>query len=221
MLNYTHRVYWQGVLAIPNTQRNHLKNKEITMRHWMIVVLSLCGTTQAVAQNELTTASLWGDYSLNNRATLYLASAETADTGHATITTTKVETPVYEERYFTANKVHQYLGIGSILAAGATVLAPKPGVDPVTNEAESSTHETLAKTAAGLGVAAVITGMLFHWDDFNLSDGAKDPDNLHVMLTTAGTLGYLAAVSAAPDSGHAGVGGIGAIAMAIGIKMNW
>lgn len=182
------------------------------MRYWMIVVLSLCGTTQALAQDELTTASLWGDYSHNNRATLYLASAETADNQRITTTTSKMDAPVYEERYFTANKVHQYLGIGSILAAGGTLLAPKE---------ENGLHENLAKTATALGIGAVVTGLLFHWDDFNLSDGVKDPDNLHVMLTTAGTLGYLAAVSAAPDSGHAGLGGIGAIAMAIGIKMNW
>lgn len=190
------------------------------MRFWMIVVLSLCGTAPAFAQDELTTGSLWGDYALDNRATLYLASTEGDAQMGSTSVMVKTEKPVYEERYFTANNIHKYLGIGSIAAAAATVLAPKPGVDPVTNEAESSAHETLAKTAAGLGVAAVVTGLLFHWDDFNLSDGVKDPDNLHVMLTTAGTLGYLAAASAAPDS-HAGFGAGGAIAMAVGIKMNW
>ncbi len=190
------------------------------MKYWMIVALSLCGAAPAFAQDELMTNSLWGDYALNHHATLYLASTETsAETnaaGNAKAGTTavmnKTEKPAYEERYFTANKVHQYLGIGSILAAGGTLLAPKE---------EDGAHETLARTAAGLGVAAIVTGLLFHWDDFNLSDGVKDTDNLHVMLTTAGTLGYLAAVSAAPDSGHAGFGGLGAIAMAIGIKMNW
>lgn len=192
------------------------------MRYWMIVLLSLCGAVPAFAQEELMTGSLWGNYALDNSSKFYLASSETSAEGSAKASTTmtKAEKPVYEERWFTANKAHQYLGIGSIAAAAATVLAPKPAVDPVTNEAESSAHETLAKTAAGLGVAAVVTGLLFHWDDFDLSDGIGDPDNLHATLTTLGTLGYLAAVSEAPDN-HAGFGAAGAIAMAVGIKLNW
>lgn len=181
------------------------------MRYWMIVALSLFGTVPAFAQDELNKGSLWGDYALDNSATLYLASADTtspAGKGERE----KAGKPAYEERYFTANNVHKYLGLGSIIAAGSTLLAPKE---------EDGAHEALAQTAAALGVGAIVTGLLFHWDDFDLSDGFKDPDNLHVMLTTAGTLGYLAAVNAAPDGGHAGLGGIGAVAMAIGIKMNW
>jgi hypothetical protein len=178
----------------------------------MIVVLSLCGTLPAFAQDALVTGSLWGDYALDNSATLYLASAEGDAKANPAAATTKSDKPAYEERYFTANTVHKYLGIGSIAAAGATLLAPKE---------EDGAHEALARTAAGLGVAAVITGLLFHWDDFDLSNGVSDPDNLHATLTTLGTLGYLVAVSEAPDSGHAGFGGVGAIAMAVGIKMNW
>ena len=182
------------------------------MRLWMIALLSLCATTPALAQEELTTGSLWGDYSLNHHTALWLASADTNAGSTPALAAGRADNPADEERYFTANKIHQYLGIGSILAAGGTLLAPKE---------ENGLHENLAKTATALGIGAVVTGLLYHWDDFSLSDGMKDPDNLHLMLTTAGTLGYLAAVSAAPDSGHAGLGGVGAIAMAIGIKMNW
>ncbi len=182
------------------------------MRYWTIVVLSLCGSAPAFAQEDVWAGSLRGDYTLDNGATLYLASAEDDAQASQAAAMAKINTPAYEERYFTANNIHKYLGIGSIAAAAGTLIAPK---------GEDGAHEALAKTAAGLGVAAIVTGLLFHWDDFNLSDGAKDPDNLHVMLTTAGALGYLAAVSAAPDGGHAGFGGAGAIAMAIGIKLNW
>ena len=183
------------------------------MKHWMIVALSLCVSVPAFAQDEdePLTGSLWGDYALDHRATLYLASAEEDDKA-ATGSAAKEPKPVYEERIFTANKVHKYLGIGSIAAATGALISPKE---------EDGAHEALARTAAGLGVAAVVTGLIFHWDDFDLSDGMGDPDNLHVMLTTAGTLGYLAAVSEAPESGHAGFGGGGYVAMAIGIKMNW
>lgn len=182
------------------------------MRYWMIIALSLCGSVPAYAQDEQLTGSLWGDYALDNSATLYLAAAEGDARSSSTSAMTKAEKPAYEERLFTANNLHKYLGIGSIAAAAGTVITPKE---------EDGAHEALARTAAGLGVAAVVTGLLFHWDDFDLSDGAGDPDNLHVMLTTLGTLGYLAAVSEAPEEGHAGFGGVGAIAMAIGIKMNW
>lgn len=182
------------------------------MRYWMIVVLSLCGSAPALAQDDLlSTGSVWGGYALDSNATLYLASAEGSDKASASAMT-KEPRAEYEKRLFTANNIHKYLGVGSIAAAGATLLAPKE---------EDGAHEALARTAAGLGVAAVITGLIFHWDDFDLSDGMGDPDNLHVMLTTAGTLGYLMAVSEAPDSGHAGFGAGGAIAMAVGIKMNW
>ncbi len=208
------RLHWQR--NWPRTTATHYKHNQdketITMKYWMIVALSLCSTAPAFAQDDLATGSLWGDYALDNSSTLYLASAEGDAKASTTSTINKTEKPAYEERYFTANNIHKYLGIGSIAAAAGTLLAPKE---------ENGAHEMLARTAAGLGVAAVVTGLLFHWDDFDLGDGVKDPDNLHVMLTTAGTLGYLAAVSAAPDSGHAGFGGIGAIAMAIGIKMNW
>ena len=186
------------------------------MKHWMIAALLLCGGVPAYAQDELLTGSLWGDYALDHSATLYLASAETGAEGDGKAgsgsSITKEAKPVYEERLFTANNVHKYLGIGSIAAAAGTLITPKE---------EDGAHEALARTAAGLGVAAVVTGLIFHWDDFDLSDGVSDPDNLHVMLTTAGTLGYLAAVSEAPDEGHAGFGGAGAVAMAIGIKVNW
>lgn len=190
------------------------------MKYWMIVALSLCGTAPAFAQDELMTGSLWGDYALDKSSTLYLASADHDTQASSTSAVDKRETPAYEERYFTANKVHKYFGIGSLVAAVATVLAPKPDKADV-DAGKSSIHENLGQTAAALGVGAIVTGLLFHWDDFNLSDGIKDPDNLHIMLTTAGTLGYLAAVNQAPDGGHAGFGAAGAVAMAIGIKMNW
>ena len=117
----------------------------------------------------------------------------------------------YRDRMFTANKLHKYLGIGSIGAAGLTLLMPKE---------EDGTHEAFGKAAAALGVGALITGAIFHRDDINFSNGFKDPDNLHILLTTLGSLGFLNAASEAPDS-HAGSGIVGGLSMAVGIKMVW
>jgi len=122
------------------------------------------------------------------------------------------EKKTFKSRWLTANKVHKYFGIGSIGAAGLTLLAPK---------AEDGAHEQLANAAAALGGAAIVTGLAFHWDDIKLSNGFSDPDNLHMLLTTLGTLGYAKAVDDAPGSQHAGYGGVGAASMALGIKMVW
>lgn len=122
------------------------------------------------------------------------------------------ETPA-KDRIFTTNKLHQYLGIGSIALAGLTILAPKEDGD--------SLHHELGQGAAVLGGAAVASGLIFHWEDFDLRKGFRDPDNLHMLLTTLGTLGYALAVSDAPESDHAAYGAIGAASMLMGIKLVW
>ena len=127
----------------------------------------------------------------------------------------------FKERMFTANKIHKYLGIGSIAAAGLTLLTPPENEGNTSENVDGGIHETFARTATGLGIGAVLTGLLFHWDDITLSNGIKDPDNIHATLATLGTLGYLKAVNEAPDSSHSGYGAMGAISMAIGIKMVW
>jgi len=141
---------------------------------------------------------------------LVLASA--ADVTQGATSEIPVTVKPYKDRWLTSNKVHKYLGIGSIGAAILTGLAPK---------AEGGAHEQLANVAAGLGGAAILTGFTFHWDDIKLSNGFSDPDNLHMLLTTLGTLGYVKAVDEAPGSQHAGYGGAGAASMALGIKLVW
>ena len=122
----------------------------------------------------------------------------------------------YKDRWFTLNKTHQYLGIGSIALASLAVLAPKPAKDE-----HGSTHQELAEGAAVLGGLAVATGIGFHYDDLKLSRGFKDPDNLHALLATLGAIGFFLAVDEAPDSGHAGVGAISGLAMLTAVKITW
>ncbi len=123
--------------------------------------------------------------------------------------------------WLTGNKLHQYLGIGSLLAAGlAAVTAPESEDGGSTNDSKGF-HHYAGWTAAGLAGAAVGTGLVFHLDDIRLRDGFLDPDNLHALLGILATTAYFVAVTSAPDTSHAGMGIAGAAAMLISIKLAW
>ena len=123
----------------------------------------------------------------------------------------------FKEPWFTGNKVHQYLGIGSLALAALTVVVPKPPQDNLS----SGSHRALAEGAAALGGAAIVSGLTFHYKDLSLHHFAKNPDNWHALLGTLGTLGYLAAISAAPEDSHSTYGIAGAAAMLTAIKITW
>lgn len=118
----------------------------------------------------------------------------------------------YEDRLFTGNTIHKYLGIGSIAAAVLTALSPKE---------EDGPHEYFAKTSAVLGVGAVATGLGFHYEDIGMDGGLKDPDNLHALWAGLGAAGIAYAAAIGPDSPHQTFGSVGAIAMIIGVKYTW
>jgi hypothetical protein len=120
-----------------------------------------------------------------------------------------IQTPV-DAPWYHRNNVHKYLGLGSIAAAAIAIVAPKK---------EDGPHEQFAKLSAGLGVAAVGTGLYSHWDD--LSWEWSNPDTKHATLGTIGALGFLLAVARGGEGGHAGAGAIGAIAMLSAIKITW
>ncbi len=135
----------------------------------------------------------------------------------------------FEESYFTANKMHMYLGLGSLLAAGLTGLsAPDGGEGAVVTTQQPSTntaHYYFANAAAALGGAAIVSGLLLHFDDIEMD--ALDPDTLHMVLTILGTAGYVYAIGKAPkiiggnSNGHASAGIAGAALMATGIYFEW
>ena len=128
-----------------------------------------------------------------------------------------------ENDWFTPNKIHKYLGLGSVGLAALAILAPKPGDENNTSgeKSEGGIHHDLAVAATALGAAAVATGFAFHYKDIDLSKGFKDPDNLHMLLGTAAELAFLVAVSQAPNSGHVAPGVLGAVAMVTAIKIEW
>lgn len=118
----------------------------------------------------------------------------------------------FEEPLFTGNKFHKYFGIGALAAVGLAIIAPKE---------EDGLHEYAAKTAAVLGGAAATSGLIYHWDDFHFEDGMGDPDNLHFLLGTLGTIGMFYAAAKGPEAPHAGVGALAGISMGIAVKITW
>lgn len=115
-------------------------------------------------------------------------------------------------RWFTKNKLHQYLGIGSLGAATLAVLSPKE---------EGGAHEHFAEGAVALGSLAVLSGLAFHYEDLSVRNGTRNPDNWHALLGMLGALGFAAAVGEAPESGHSGVGIAGYASMIAAIKLTW
>lgn len=118
----------------------------------------------------------------------------------------------FEEPLFNGNKFHKYFGIGALAMVGVAILAPKE---------EDGLHEYAAKGAALLGGAAATSGLIYHWDDFHFEDGLADPDNLHFLLGTLGTIGMFYAAAKGPEAPHAGVGALAGISMGVAVKITW
>jgi hypothetical protein len=137
----------------------------------------------------------------------------------------------FEPPLITASKVHQYLGLGTIVMAGLTAAtAPGEGCESncsTTNQPRQTngTHARLAKATVAMAEAAILTGLITHWDDFHLADGIRDPDNLHILLgvTGAGLMAW--AVNRSKSStvpiSHAGIAELGALGMLAAIKITW
>ena len=70
------------------------------------------------------------------------------------------------------------------------------------------------------------SGLIIHWDDFNLEDGWKDPDNQHIVLGVSGAalLAYAVNKSMNVSQGsvsHAGIAELGALGMLVAVKLTW
>ncbi|MBV1888793.1 MAG: hypothetical protein KUG67_00925 [Proteobacteria bacterium] len=118
----------------------------------------------------------------------------------------------FEESYWTPNKIHKYVGLAALSLVGVAMVAPKE---------EDGLHESSAKAAALLGGLAVAGGLYVHWDDVDFSEGFSDPDNLHALFAGLGAVALLFAAAEGPDGGHAGVGAVGALSMAVAVKITW
>ncbi|RME83881.1 MAG: hypothetical protein D6771_05215 [Zetaproteobacteria bacterium] len=139
----------------------------------------------------------------------------------------------FHESWFTANKLHMYLGLGSLLAgaiAGATAPEAPEGVAVPPSQRKSATnttHHYAAKAAVGLGAAAVLTGLVLHWDDLVNGEGLLDPDRMHAILGTLATVGFALTLSKGPkrigdpSNGHSTLGFLGGALMLGAIAYEW
>ncbi len=168
----------------------------------------------------LTTSMAWASGPDPARTPLQLALNGAA--GEASGAVTGGADADWQEPWFTANKTHKYLGLGSLLLAGLTVLtAPDDEDEGAGGGSDDSLHQGLANGALALGVGAVATGLAFHFDDIKFANGLGDPDNLHALLGIVGTTGYALAVANGGEGGHAAAGIVGALSMATAIKIEW
>lgn len=176
-------------------------------------LLALTGTS-ATHAGSLNLNLPAGDAATFASQPLTLAAADTGMTsaaGESTFAFTK-DNEGFEEPWLSGSKAHQYLGLGALALVALAAVSPKE---------EDSAHEYFAVSATTLAAAAATTGLIYHWDDFDFSDGFTDPDNLHVLLGALGTLAMVAAVSEAPEAGHAGPGILGGVAMGVAVKITW
>jgi hypothetical protein len=157
----------------------------------------------------------------------YLLAANEGDAVKEQVDT--VPAAEFKPPLMSGRKAHQYLGLGTVALAGLTMLtAPDNGEGVSPNQprqTSGTTHTRLARATAAMAVATVVTGLMYHWDDFHLEDGFADPDNQHAMLAATGALLMLYAVhksatSPVPTS-HAGTAELGAAAMLVAIKLTW
>jgi len=126
----------------------------------------------------------------------------------------------WHEPWLTGNKAHEYMGLGSLILAGLTV-ATAPNSEAANGTKNDSTHRALANGALALGLGAVTTGFIYHYDDIHWDNGITDPDNLHMILGLLGTAGYAIAIANGGKGGHSTAGIIGAASMVGAIKLEW
>jgi hypothetical protein len=136
----------------------------------------------------------------------------------------------FEPSLFTGTNVHKYLGLGTIVGAALTaVTAPGEGCETNcaanTPRERNGTHAKLARATVAMATAAVITGVLAHWDDLSFEDGF-DRDKIHAILGVTGALVMAKAVNksagvATGTASHAAQAELGALLMVTAIKINW
>src|SRR5512141_1024262 len=105
----------------------------------------------------------------------------------------EVKQSEFKPSWLTGGKVHQYLGLGTLVAAGLTAMsAPEEGCEQNCSATTAKpretngTHAKRAEATVATAAATIVTGVAAHWDDIHVADGFIDPDNLHVMLGVTG-----------------------------------
>jgi hypothetical protein len=137
----------------------------------------------------------------------YLLAANEAESEQAGVTSVTPATE-FQPPWISGRKVHQYLGLSTVVLAGLT-MATAPGGDCENCQATSqqprqtsgTTHTRLARATAAMAVATVMAGLLFHWNDIYWEDSFTEKSTVPVS--------------------HAAMAELGAAAMVVAIKLTW
>lgn len=98
----------------------------------------------------------------------------------------------------TMGNAHKHLGYGALLFAGAAAVSG----------GDNGFHKSMGGGAAVMALAASATGFYEYGDFFRLDDGFSK-HNIHIVLATLATAGFVVAAASAisdDDDGHAGIG---------------
>lgn len=195
----------------------------------MLCLAGLPGT--ALAQEQAFDLPLASGAYIKDYESFKLAANETSAAVKKESAAPEIKKSEFEPSWLTGGKVHQYLGLGTIVLAGLTAAtAPGEGCEhnctgPTPPRDTHGTHAKLAEATIAMAAAAIATGLITHWDDFSLSDGITDPDNLHILLGVTGAAIMAYAVNKSKNSAvpisHAGIAELGALGMVTAIKITW
>ena len=155
-----------------------------------------------------------------------LAENDTAETRAKNNTVAVTPAAEFEPKLITGKKVHEYMGLTTLALVALTTFTAPGDTCATCSRPVNGTHAELGKATAVMALATVVSGLIEHWDDFNLEDGWEDPDNMHIILgvTGAALLAYAVDksmnVSTGPVS-HAGIAELGALGMLVAVKLEW
>jgi len=143
----------------------------------------------------------------------------------------EVKKSEFEPSWLTGSKVHEYFGLATIAAAALTAMTHPDSCEHNCSSTNTGprqtngTHAHLAEATVALAAATIATGLVVHWDDIHVSDGIRDPDNLHVLFGVTGAALMAYAVNKSKNSAvpvsHAGIAELGALGMVVAIKLTW
>lgn len=161
----------------------------------------------------------------------FILAANTEETAKAKDVSAAVAPAAeFDAPLFSGSNAHKYLGLGTVVLAGLTAMTASEGCEhncPANQTRDlNSTHAKLAYATTAMAAATITSGLISHWGDFSTEDGWSDPDNLHVLLGVAGAalMAYAVQKSASQSTGqvsHAGIAELGALGMAVAIKLTW
>lgn len=195
----------------------------------MLCVATLSGS--AFAQESAFDLPLTSSTYVKDYESFKLAAASDSDVLVKKSDSAPAAATPFEPPLITGNKMHKYLGLGTIVFAALTAMtAPDDGCESncaatTAPRQTNGTHAHLAEATVAMAAAAIATGLIVHWDDFKLSDGITDPDNLHILLAVSGAALMAYAVNKSKNSSvpvsHAGIAEMGALGMVAAIKITW